>query len=54
MAPNEALQDVKAVVFDTFGTITDWRGSVTFDLELHPSGSPEDWQVKTRLHCEFG
>ena len=32
----------------------DWRGSVTFDLELHPSGSPEDWQVKTRLHCEFG
>lgn len=29
MAPNEALQDVKAVVFDTFGTITDWRGSVT-------------------------
>lgn len=27
--PKHDLADVKAVVFDTFGTISDWRGSIT-------------------------
>ena len=29
MAEQQSLDGVKAVVFDTFGTITDWRGSIT-------------------------
>ena len=29
MADRKDFKNVKAVVFDTFGTITDWRGSVT-------------------------
>ncbi|MEQ9360920.1 MAG: haloacid dehalogenase type II, partial [Rhodospirillales bacterium] len=28
MADQKDFKNVKAVVFDTFGTITDWRGSV--------------------------
>ena len=29
MADAQSFKNVKAVVFDTFGTVTDWRGSVT-------------------------
>lgn len=29
MVEGNSLEGVKAIVFDTFGTITDWRGSIT-------------------------
>lgn len=28
-----ALEGVEALIFDVFGTVVDWRGSVTKDLE---------------------
>ncbi len=31
--PGEQLSSVKALVFDTFGTVVDWRTSVTQDVE---------------------
>jgi len=31
--PNPALTTVKALVFDTFGTVVDWRSSVTAEVE---------------------
>jgi len=27
-----SLQDIKAILFDTFGTVTDWRGSIVEDF----------------------
>ena len=32
--PNEAVASVKALVFDVFGTVVDWRASVAREVEL--------------------
>jgi len=44
-----ALQGVEALIFDVFGTVVDWRGSVTKELEdlgreYSLSVSSEDWK----------
>src|SRR5215831_3282350 len=31
--PNTSLQSIKAAVFDTFGTVVDWRTSVTLEVQ---------------------
>jgi len=45
---NAALDPVKAIVFDTFGTLVDWRGSIARDLSAwgRVQGFDADW---TRL-----
>lgn len=37
--------DIKAIVFDTFGTVVDWRGSIIADLTAwgHGQGMDIDW-----------
>lgn len=44
-APSEALRAVKAVVFDTFGTVVDWRSSLIDDFEAfgRRRGVSADW-----------
>lgn len=39
------LRDVKAILFDTFGTVVDWRGSLIADLSgwAAPRGIVGDW-----------
>lgn len=39
------LSTVKAIVFDTFGTVVDWRGSIIRDLSdwAAPQGIQADW-----------
>lgn len=32
MTASAALQDVEALIFDVFGTVVNWRGSVTKEL----------------------
>lgn len=41
------MQDVKAVLFDTFGTIVDWRGSLIAELSTfgQARGLAADWQA---------
>src|ERR1700686_3888977 len=40
-----AMPDVKALVFDTFGTLVDWRNGVAREAEriLRPMGYDLDW-----------
>ncbi|MCP1912590.1 2-haloacid dehalogenase [Bradyrhizobium elkanii] len=40
-----SIQDVKVVVFDTFGTVVDWRGSIIRDLSAwgRGEGIHADW-----------
>ncbi|MCJ9728606.1 haloacid dehalogenase type II [Bradyrhizobium sp. PRIMUS42] len=40
-----SIQDVKVVVFDTFGTVVDWRGSIIRDLSAwgREEGIHADW-----------
>ena len=40
-----ALQDVRALVFDIFGTVVDWRGSLIRDGQAlqHRLGWAADW-----------
>ncbi|MDT7834204.1 haloacid dehalogenase type II [Aquabacterium sp. OR-4] len=42
---NDSLADVKALVFDVFGTLVDWRGGVAREAELAlaPLGLQADW-----------
>lgn len=35
---SSTINDVKAIVFDTFGTVVDWRGSILADLGAWGSG----------------
>jgi 2-haloacid dehalogenase len=39
------MPDVKALVFDTFGTVVDWRNGVAREAErlLKPMGYDLDW-----------
>jgi len=39
------MQDVKAVLFDVFGTVVDWRSSLIEDLRAfgHSRGITADW-----------
>ncbi|KAI0638746.1 haloacid dehalogenase [Trametes polyzona] len=39
----EPLQGVEAYVFDVFGTVVDWYGSVTRALEAFTGSQDEDW-----------
>ncbi|MGY3346815.1 MULTISPECIES: haloacid dehalogenase type II [unclassified Bradyrhizobium] len=40
-----SIKDVKAIVFDTFGTVVDWRGSIIRDLTAwgNNQGIQADW-----------
>jgi len=40
-----SMSDVKTLVFDTFGTVVDWRGGVAREAEriLKPLGHELDW-----------
>src|SRR5215469_12203642 len=42
---NQALSSVKALVFDTFGTVVDWRGSIIQEGDAwgKAKGLPVDW-----------
>lgn len=42
---SNGLQEVKVIVFDTFGTVVDWRGSIIRDLGAwgQASGVEADW-----------
>jgi 2-haloacid dehalogenase len=42
---NKNLQDVKVIVFDTFGSVVDWRGSIIKDLSAWGAreGIKADW-----------
>lgn len=42
-----ALQEVKALVFDVFGTLVDWHGGIARDAEaaLAPLGLQADWDA---------
>lgn len=42
-----SIKDVKVVVFDTFGTVVDWRGSIIRDLSAwgRKEGIQADWTV---------
>ena len=53
MMPTMALENVKALLFDVFGTVVDWRGSVIreidevsedLDLELPSASIADDWR----------
>jgi len=47
MASNQALNGIEALLFDVFGTVVDWRGSVSKALqELSPSVEA-DWDAFT-------
>jgi len=47
MSAKQSLTGVEALLFDVFGTVVDWRGSVSKGLaELHPTLS-EDWDAFT-------
>lgn len=45
MAPPPAIAGVKAILFDTFGTVVDWRGSLIADLTAWSAsrGITADW-----------
>ncbi|KAJ3485502.1 hypothetical protein NLI96_g4920 [Meripilus lineatus] len=44
MADEHPLQGVEALLFDVFGTVVDWRGSVTKEMGLlNPDLPNEDW-----------
>jgi 2-haloacid dehalogenase len=44
---NNGIKSVKAIVFDTFGTVVDWRGSIIRDLSAWGAtrGITADWSV---------
>lgn len=43
---NEDLKNVRVIVFDTFGTVVDWRGSIASDLSVWGAarGIALDWE----------
>ena len=45
IAPPSALAGVKAILFDTFGSVVDWRGSLIADLTTWAErrGIQGDW-----------
>ena len=47
-----ALQDVRALVFDIFGTVVDWRGSLIREGQTlqHRLGWTADWPEIGRAH----
>lgn len=47
---NEKFGDVKALVFDVFGSVVDWRGSIARDLEMwgKQNGYDIDWEAFAR------
>ncbi|KAI0069867.1 haloacid dehalogenase [Panus rudis PR-1116 ss-1] len=49
MSPTDAnpLKDVEAFVFDVFGTVVDWRGSVSKALRAAFPENQEDWDAFT-------
>ena len=40
------MTDIKVIVFDTFGTVVDWRGSIVRDLSAWGAiqGIQPDWE----------
>ena len=41
------LKEVKALTFDVFGTVVDWRGSVAREVKAacEPKGFVHDWEA---------
>ena len=44
---NPPVASVKALVFDTFGTVVDWRTSVTQEVEGWPGGRVSPWTERS-------
>ena len=48
-----SIQNVKAIVFDTFGTISDWRSSIAREAEIIAAAKGVEGYSEAALHGEF-
>jgi hypothetical protein len=44
---NSSLSSVKALVFDTFGTVVDWRSSIAKEIEALARARASRWTVRS-------